>query len=346
MSPDVGRYLLPTFLAGPGNQYVGLKEAVLMARHLERTLVLPRFVAHFTVRAQSPRLYYDFDETFDRAALARVCPVIDVAELEARPERVHHIRKAGQKDQAQAQEYLSYYADSTDLSLTDLPAHFLQRRYIHGAEDFAELSALDDEVLTVCGVFNNVRLSTCIKNHCVRCAPSPAFAEEYAQISTGFARAPHIRDAAKAFIDETFGGRPFLGFHLRTYDRVRPTDDFEAIYCGWSEQEVFDAVTRYAAAQDIPVERIFLATPPATFKIDLPRIGRWRRFSGEGVEPYFASLIEQEICSRAEIYVRSVSNKRRPVEHDRSSWGALVDDQRLGQRDVRRDASIDVLLEA
>ena len=337
-------YLLPTFLAGPGNQYVGLKEAALIARRLGRTLVLPRFMAHFTVRATSTRLYFDFAETFERAPLDAVVNTIDVAELTARPTRVHHIRKVGQRDQAQATEYLEYYEAATGLALAHLPETFLERRYLHGPEDFGELAAIADEVLCLCGVFNNVRLSTCIKNHCVRCPPSPVFEAEYHEISAGFVRAAPIRAAAEAFVEAHLRG-PYLAFHLRTYDRVRPSDDFASVYCGWSERSVFQAVLDHAAACGIPESRVFIATPPATFNLPgLEVLPRLRRFDAP-MEPYVASLVEQEICARAEVYVRSVSNKLHPVEHDRSSWGAMVDDQRRATRDVRRDASIDVLLE-
>ena len=56
--------LLPLSLAGPGNQFCGIKEGLVVAQILDLPMVVPRIIPHFTTRAKS-RTSYSFDETFD-----------------------------------------------------------------------------------------------------------------------------------------------------------------------------------------------------------------------------------------------------------------------------------------
>lgn len=47
---DPNRYLLPVLEGGPNNQVFCLRETIFIAIKLNRTLVIPRFIKHFTDR--------------------------------------------------------------------------------------------------------------------------------------------------------------------------------------------------------------------------------------------------------------------------------------------------------
>lgn len=340
------RYLFPVLVSGPGNMYVGFREAAILARRLGRTLVLPHFVVHNTVRADSARNTIPFADTFDVDALRPLLPVVRYEALGPRPTRLFHIRKRDSPGQRMVDRYLAHVDPAYDVALAALPHHWLERRYIQSPADLDELRALDDEVLCVAGIFNTVKLSACLINHCVRCPPHPAFAADYDDVCRHTRRAAHIRDRAAAFIADRFGDRPFVAFHLRTFDRVERGDLFATAYpLGVSEAAVHDALLRWADACRINPQDLFVAMPPAARRIaDLDRFARATVFDDADLEPYFASLVEQEVCARAAVFVRSVTNKARPVEHDRSSWGACVDEDRRFRTDTGRDRSIDELL--
>jgi hypothetical protein len=55
---------LPLSLAGPGNQYCGIKEAMVMAHVLDMDIALPRIIPHVTTRSKA-EFSYGFDDTFD-----------------------------------------------------------------------------------------------------------------------------------------------------------------------------------------------------------------------------------------------------------------------------------------
>lgn len=341
------RYLFPVLVSGPGNMYVGFREAVIIAARTGRTIVLPHFVVHGTVRHASRRTTFPFAETFDVDALRRHVPCVEYEALGPRPTRVHNIRKRDTPGQRMVERYTGYVEPAYDVKLSALPAAWLETRYLQSDPDFDELRAIDDEVLCVAGVFNTVKLSKCLTNHCVRCPPHPAFAAEYDEICRHTERARGLRERARTFIAARYGDRPFLAFHLRTFDRVGDGDDFATAYpLGVSEAAVYEALQRWAGECRIAPADVFVAMPPAARRIrDLDRFRRAITYApDDDLEPYFASLVEQEICCRARAFVRSVTNKARPVEHDRSSWGACVDEHRRWHAGTASDRSIDALV--
>jgi len=76
-------FLLPHLLYGPNNQYHGLKEAMVMARALNRTLVLPRIMKHYTQFTKNTPRFYPIEEVLDIARLSLFVPTISLQQFRA-----------------------------------------------------------------------------------------------------------------------------------------------------------------------------------------------------------------------------------------------------------------------
>lgn len=70
------KLLIPHLLYGPNNQLHGFKEAMLLARVLNRTLVTPRILKHYTQFAKRTPKYYEFEDVVDVALLSHYGPVM------------------------------------------------------------------------------------------------------------------------------------------------------------------------------------------------------------------------------------------------------------------------------
>lgn len=68
------KYLVPILLYGPNNQFQGLLEAAVIARLVERTLVLPRNFSSWYRDGVSPKTI-PFDDVFDSAFLGNFTPL-------------------------------------------------------------------------------------------------------------------------------------------------------------------------------------------------------------------------------------------------------------------------------
>ena len=75
------KYILPILICGSGNQFVGLKETIIIAKKLNRKLILPDFIPHGTIRNKS-NISYTFDTTFDIDKLKSIVDVKYVNEID------------------------------------------------------------------------------------------------------------------------------------------------------------------------------------------------------------------------------------------------------------------------
>ena len=160
-NPHKNKYLITTFVGGPNNQYVGFRESLIMANMLDRILILPIFSPHGTVKSYSKRKIYHFYESFDIDLLSKSFDIISYDQIDKTPTRVFNIRNKDSKELGSAHYYLGLYKDVYNLDLCKLPQEYLGKPWFSKESDFEYLNSLNDDVLVLCGVFNNVKLSKC-----------------------------------------------------------------------------------------------------------------------------------------------------------------------------------------
>lgn len=80
-SQSAEKYLIPHLIFGPNNQFHGFKEAMVMARLLNRTLVLPRILAHYTQSAENTAEIYEFEQVLNRDLVSRYVKIISLKDF-------------------------------------------------------------------------------------------------------------------------------------------------------------------------------------------------------------------------------------------------------------------------
>ena len=203
-------------------------------------------------------------------------------------------------------------------------------------------------MLCICGMFNNIKLSSCGRNHCLNCSRGGPFLNIYDKISISMIRSSKVRYEALEFVSKTFDNENFIAFHMRTSDTVSKKP-FTEVYLGYTEAEIYNSIIYLANKFYISHDNIFLACPPSALKVKDVKLFNTHLFkkykNNKNLEPYTISLIEQEICSISTIFIRSITNTPHiPKKHIRSSWGTGVDDFRVMYHFNLNDISIDKLV--
>ena len=284
-----------------------------MACMTNRILIMPFFCPHGTVKHSSGRHIYTFEETFDSEIFCKNFDLIEFKNVKKAPKRVFHIRNENSSEIKQSKWYLSLYNKVYDLNykMLDLPCEYLGKPWFSSEKDFNYLNSIDDDVLCICGMFNNIKLSSCGRNHCLNCSRGGPFLNIYDKISISMIRSSKVRYEALEFVSKTFDNENFIAFHMRTSDTVSKKP-FTEVYLGYTEAEIYNSIIYLANKFYISHDNIFLACPPSALKVKDVKLFNTHLFkkykNNKNLEPYTISLIEQEICSISTIFIRSITN--------------------------------------
>ena len=324
------KYLLPLGLAGPGNQIYGIKEALIIAKYLDRTLILPPIYSHFTVNEWDDveRVgRHDFEEFFNLDYGSRIEKFDYIKHVPC----IYSICK-----EASTIFDLCYFCKlSESIILKDrLPKcrKLLKTQVFSSENDLLELKSLDVPLLALSGIFNSVVISKCGLNGCSICPLHPFFQNDYIEICKRWDFSEQIKKEGDELIKKMFGSEPFLSFHLRLTDCPKGTD-FKTAYMNWEETDVWKAIT------SLNFKNIYVAMPNSIDIIDSkmfnPNINnqchsiRTLR-SDKGITAR-ASILEKYICSKSDLFVmshRSQGGEGGEGNHRRSTWGTFVRDYR------------------
>jgi len=343
--------LLPLSLAGPGNQFCGIKESLIIAETLKLPLILPKVIPHYTIREHS-RKAYDFDELFDVEYLSNVCSsklFVDILPASCASNENRHpiLMRSDPVSTAQAFEYYDYYLSA--MALRDDVKQFDYSSYKTSLlrtrkdiRDFAELHNITEKHTSLVGVFNNVKIGginkfsdnlACSKNHCLNCKPNPEFESIYSVIQSSFQFSKFIRDIGDRYIQKVFKDREFNAFHMRVSD-LTTGRKFIDCYNGLTEEKVFDILMSTQDMDGLQSSDIFIAAPPQLKQVKDLKIfckSSINFYHNPDVDPFISSLIEQYICSKSKRFIRSYTNTpdQPRKKHTRSSWSELVEGMRI-----------------
>ena len=324
--------LLPLSLAGPGNQYCGIKEALVLAHLLEMDIALPRIIPHGTIRKRS-KLSHAFDDTFNLDRFRHRCREelgVGVVEVSA-SDKFHNIMmRTDDSSRKQAMQYLALHQQAMEmpprafetLHDTPIPKMLSSVKEIQewGKAIGNQLGVENAQIISLVGIFNSIKLgginenseaAPCNKNHCLNCPPNPELSEIYETVNKCFWFSSSIANIGDQFIQERFGDRAFVAFHLRICDLPR-NRTFQECYSGYTEEQVVAAVARISTNASVGAGDAFLAAPPQLFNdvSDLHLVNNHQHFkiatNDDELDPYYASLIEQYICSKASVFIKEL----------------------------------------
>ena len=345
--------LLPLSLAGPGNQFCGIKEALVLAHLLEMDIALPKIIPHGTIRNRS-KLSHAFDDTFNLDTFRQRCLAelgVGVTEVSTSDNFHNIMMRTDDTSRKQAMQYLELHRQAMEI-----PSHSFEILHdtplpnmLSSVEEIQEwghairgqLGIENAQIVSLIGIFNSIKLgginensdaAPCNKNHCLNCPPSAELSKIYEAVNNCFRFSSWIVNTGDQFIREQFGGRSFIGFHLRICDLPR-NRTFQECYSGYTEEQVVAAVARIGTTAGVGAGDTFLAAPPQLFNAvsNLHLVNDHQHFkiatNDDELDPYYASLIEQYICSEASVFIRSYTNTPdiERKQHTRSSWSELVE---------------------
>lgn len=296
--------------SGPGNQLMGIKEALMMGEMLNRMVLLPPIHQHYV----SGSRHWDFEEIYryDLPQKARPFETADHAKLSGHSYVLHgnYLKKRLRIE------------DILDLSANE---QLLTQRRFRNQSEYEELKAIDDEVLCIKHIFNNTTVSMCGWNGCNECATNPKLEPLYGDVCKHLDFSQQIKDFGDQFIREKLRD-DFLAVHLR-YPDLMQGKSFRDI-AAYDETDIKRAIVEVSNRYGIDERNVFIATNKQDLLLN-SILRDYRIYDGshsDDIEPF----VEQYICCRSKVFLMSKFNDyaRMAEPHQRSTWSVAVADYR------------------
>ncbi|XP_070558585.1 uncharacterized protein [Ptychodera flava] len=318
------RYLFPMFrlgVGGPNYQYNSLKTAIGFAMKHNRAIVLSHFFPHH-MNSISERML--FNETFDIEKLSEIIPVASVEQFKKDCDNnlgvtVHGPPKL--KGKSTPADYQKVYETVR-----------LRLGLIYGVK-FPGMSFVPKtatESLTKISETDKNRCLGIYWPHNVATLPAPVFEESKLKtIDSHLTRAKHIQAIATTFVNALFKDCPFLGIHWSMNDDLKkiwcetvmpkerrplclasplPSRNISSILISVMEKHQLDCAyaafspdTILAHMRDLSINMKGIKTFSNLYELDTPYASLLK------ADEDLLSLVEQEICTRAKLFI-GVSN--------------------------------------
>ena len=300
------KYIIHIGICGFGNQLLGFKELCIISKYLNRTIVLPIFIPHGTIRNASKK-YYEFKEIFDVNNFKKYYNCIGFNEINTQITNGYIIRP--EKEYGLVKSYLDlskeYYNLSDSLNISKI-----NKQYIKNISDLEELKNIEDEVLVLIGTFNNLKLSTCNKNGCLNenCNFYDLFKKDYNIVTESLMFNNNITQYSNNFLkSNNLCEDNYITFHIRTPDIIKNLS-FKEAYNNLEEMVVYNAIKNYLIKNELSnlIDKIFIAIPPSGLNIKDMKI-----FNSNKVvlmndiiqDKFLLSMIELDICNKSKLWV-------------------------------------------
>ena len=338
------KYIIHVGICGFGNQLLGFKELLILSKYLERTIVLPIFVPHGTIRKTTKR-FYEFKEIFDVEHFKTYYDCVefcDISKVKKKISRAFCIRNGTDNKLAMTYYDLEkdYYNIANDIEIMKLKTtHFSN---IYNTNQLCELKTIDDEILVLIGLFDNVKISNCHKNGCLKCGYNTIYTKDYDYACQSLMYNNIIKSIADQFLrSKRMLDKNYIAFHLRTPDSPA-NKNFKTLYNNLDETLVYQYIINYLYETKNPnlITKLFVAIPPAGLKIKDMAIFNSNKIlilNEIILDKFILSLVETEICCRSKILIHSPTNTPQLFkEHTRSSFTMQI-------KDIRRINGVDKL---
>ena len=321
------KYILHVGICGFGNQLLGFKETLMIAQKTGRSIILPHFIPHGTIKEQCQK-YYNFETIFDKENFKKYFNILDIDY--SNQNILNEILKKNVKNiyfmRTKKDFYPSDYYYKLSKEIYELNHEYneirLNTKIIKKDEDFNELRNINDDYLVIIGTFNNIKLSTCSKNGCVYCDYYNEFINEYNYSTKSLIHSNIIKKIAKFFLNQS-NLKDYNGFHIRTPDNAEKTDyNFYKLYNNMHEKRVYDSILEYSNSQKINLPLV-ISIPPSGLKIkDIKIFNSDKVYRLSEFEDLFIySIVELELLLNSKILIYSPSNTPYSKQsHQRSSF--------------------------
>ena len=310
---------------GPGNQIVGIKEAIIMAKLLNRKLLFPPILQHYVLNRvhrgynENNIKYWKFSDIFEY-----IDNNMNVLEL---VENKHILKISNNQYFIRQNDITNPLKMESLLELKNKNKKTLNSRFFKNLEDYNELKGYKNEhLLTITHLYNSTAISECFWNGCDTCKLNPVFIDMYKEICSNLDFSQKIKDFGEEYINNIFGKEDFICLHLRYPDYGDV--DIKSINKLYNENDINNLIMNFCEKEDIQPNNLFIATcnQNRILKTDL-KYGKMLDKKSEYNE--MESFIEQYIATRSKIFIYTGGIHAKPDHtHLRSTWSSLVIDYR------------------
>ena len=322
------KYIIHIGICGFGNQLLGFKEACIIAKYTNRTIISPIFLPHGSIRNQCEE-YYKFEDIFDYNLFKQSIQTATFDEIKNIPiNNIYCVRHKNEWDLTS-----HYYNNSKQYY--NINIKFEDKKQLVGTSfsDYShidEIKKLEDDIVVLVGTFNSIKLSTCYKNGCLNesCSLNLAFKNNYDKITNAIRFNNKMFNLADNYLQKmNLNPSQLCVFHMRVLDHCTGRD-FSTCYNKYNEKNVYQSIVCYLYElnrMDM-TKNIFLIAPPQYLtmkKLEIFNTNKIKKLNYSLVkeDKFILSIIELCICEKAQILITSPTNT--PDEnklHARSSF--------------------------
>lgn len=311
---------------GPGNQIVGIKELIMIGLTLNKNILLPPIIDHYT-RQKKELMYWNFNEIFNIHDLIQLK---NIKLMDSSDEEYHNLIHSSKK------LYFCRHSKNLNLRMFEVlnidpntMEHItLEKRSFRSINDYECIETIQNEdIIHLVDLYNNTQISNCFWNGCDLCDLNVNLSTLYKEVCQYFDFSDCIKKYGDTFIFDNFNNKPFVSLHLRYPDYINTTKikDINTLY---DENTLYEEIVNICTKNNIPIENVFIATSNQN-EIKKTNLIQCKVLETNTMYNRLESFIEQYICCMSNIFVYSGGIHAKPDHtHLRSTWSSFVIDYR------------------
>ncbi|ADO67380.1 hypothetical protein crov346 [Cafeteria roenbergensis virus] len=308
---------------GPGNQIVGIKEALIMSNIINRELIMPPILQHYVINRQQRGniinniKYWNFDEIFCYKNI-NFKNLMDETTLYQNIKFLYNLKKANINKTLKMENIIKFNVN--------IKNKMLNKKNFSEIKDYQELLNLEDEFLIIKDLYNNTAISKCYWNGCDKCILNSKFSNLYKNICSQFDFSQKIKEYGDKYIKNNFNNKKFICLHLRYPDYITINDNIKTLNKIYNENDLYDIINKLLNKNNISY--VFIATNNQK-KILNSKLNSFYMLSNNIIYNEMESFIEQYIATQSEIFIYTGGFLAKPTHtHLRSTWSSFVLDYR------------------
>ena len=310
--------------SGPGNQVVGIKECLLIAKLINRTCLVPPIREHYV---KSNSTFYPFNDIYKLNLNYAVIDDERHSKLNSEVvNNVYCIHNGYFKKTLRHQNIIEHK------NFNEIP---LKKGKIRNYDDIDEIKNLKDDLIIIKHLFNNVCISKCMFNGCFQCDMNEIFYDHYSEICSRFDFSENIKKIGNNFIKNVLNDH-YNCIHIRLPDIFGNKSISEHTQNIYNEEILYQKINDIRHSSDKP---LFIASNNIVY---LKRIGC--DFDHFNCNEKYYSFIDQYICCKADnFYYLNLENTRFGHPHNRSTFTSFIIDYRLHLLNISKEKNINII---
>lgn len=303
---------------GPGNQLIGIKEGLIMAKYLNREFIFPPILQHYIINCKNRGSKeniktWNFDEIYN----------------------YKNTVIKNQLDVYKNNNYTCYCMRNADINnklrseiLFNKPLQKLSTpvKQFSNKDSYSDFITIEDNDLLISHLFNSTKISLCYWNGCDICEMDNYFLNDYKNICKNLDFSEKIKTFALNYIKKIFNDEKFITIHMRYPDTG--SVNIKEINKIYNEIDIDNYIISFCKKQNIKCENVFICTSNQNMINNSP-LKKYHMLKPDKNYTELESFIEQYICCLSEhfFYTGGVNSKSTHI-HLRSTWSSFVIDYR------------------